>query len=140
MHLAIFFFLPITLTKIHHCCRLLFFWNLYDSRQCRRFHSFHASKNAKYLSIRNNSPLFLSSIDSSFLFYSPMGFSTFLPVKYTVHNHMMSTQYSWDIWESKKIGAEKRDSKTAILSKIQKTKLGQAEEWGTLNYINLKLE
>lgn len=101
VHLAIFF-LPVTLTKIHHCCRLLFFWNLYDSRQCRRFHSFHASKNAKYLSIRNNSPLFLSSIDSSFSLYSPMSFSPFLPLQYTVQNHIItSTQYKLDVWESK---------------------------------------
>lgn len=55
----------IILTRNHHHCRLLFFWNLYDSTQCRIFHLFHASKNAKYLSIRNNSPLFFSYLLTS---------------------------------------------------------------------------
>lgn len=99
----LFCFLPVTLTKIHHRCRLLFFWNLYDSRQCRRFHSFHASKNAKYLSIRNNSPLFLLSIDSSALFCSPMGFSPFFP-------------------ENRDWGQRDRDRKTVLLSRNQETK------------------
>lgn len=74
-----FFFLPVTLTKIHHRCRLLFFWNLYDSRQCRRFHSFHASKNAKYLSIRNNSPF--SLIYWLVLFFFSYGLQPFSPTE-----------------------------------------------------------
>lgn len=53
------------LTRSHPHCRWLFFWNLYDSRQRRIFHFFHASKNAKYLSIKNNSPLFFSYLFTS---------------------------------------------------------------------------
>lgn len=54
----------------------------------------------------------------------------------------MSSQYSWDTWESKsnKTGTEKRGSRTAIFSRMQETELDEAEKWATPNYINLKPE